>query len=121
ERQWQAVRPQRCPLWNVIYGALTGNPCDIDRAVETLAELPLDLVDWRMVNSHRSDITIDDRPGRFGELQSTEIVPYDERADFRWNHNPYRLESGGEGRTEYDGAHFLLPYWMARYHGLLAQ
>lgn len=120
ERQWRAVRRQRCPLWNAIYGALTGKFCDVDEIVRSLAELPLELVDWQMLNSHRADVDIDERYGRHGELQSREIVPYDERADFRWNHNPYRLDGGGRGLCEYDGAHYLLPYWLARYHGLIS-
>jgi hypothetical protein len=121
ERQWQAVRAERCPLWNAMYGALTGKLCDIEETVRTLAELPLELVTWAMINSDRDDVEADDRFGRFGEKQSRRIVPYDERGDFRWNHNPFRMDSHGDGRTELDGTHYLLPYWLARYHGLIEE
>jgi hypothetical protein len=37
----------------------------------------------------------------------------------KWNGNPFRLDGGGGGRGEDDGAFFLLPYWLGRYHGYL--
>jgi hypothetical protein len=39
----------------------------------------------------------------------------------KWNGNPYQLRRGGGGYAEDDGAAYLLPYWMARYHGLLKE
>jgi hypothetical protein len=57
-------------------------------------------------------------------------VPPGERADFpgerpvmkmKWNGNPFRIDGGNLGRTEDDGAFFLLPYWMGRYLGLLLE
>jgi hypothetical protein len=121
ERHWQLVRPQRCPLWNAIYAALTGKFCAVEELVQTLAEMPLELVDWPMANSHRADVEVDPVRAQLGEPHTRRLLPYDERADFRWNHNPYRPDGGGEGRVEYDGAHYLLPYWLARYHGLIAE
>ena len=54
ERSWQIERPERCPLWNVIYGALTGRPCELDAAVETLREIPSDLRHWTDLDAPRS-------------------------------------------------------------------
>lgn len=119
ERSWRLERPERNPLWNFIYGALTGNPCDVEASVQTLREIPLDLIDWRMVNSHRADVIRDEVPGRFGEPQSVTVLPYDERAVGKWNSNPYRLDAGGDGCSEDDGTYFLLPYWMGRYYGFI--
>jgi hypothetical protein len=39
----------------------------------------------------------------------------------KWNGNPFRIDGGNLGRTEDDGAFFLLPYWMGRYLGLLLE
>jgi hypothetical protein len=47
------------------------------------------------------------------------VLPYDELPIMKWNGNPYRLDGGNGGRSEDDGAYFLLPYWMGRYHKLL--
>jgi len=49
------------------------------------------------------------------------VLPASERPMMKWNGNPYRLDGGDGGRTEEDGTFFLLPYWMARYHGLFEE
>jgi hypothetical protein len=54
ERSWQIERPERSPLFNFIYGALTGKPCDVEAAVQTLQEWPWDLRNWACRNSHRA-------------------------------------------------------------------
>ncbi|HDH07236.1 MAG TPA: transcriptional regulator [Thermoproteales archaeon] len=121
ERSWRIERPERNPLWNFIYGALTGNDCDAENAVRTLIEIPLDTIEWTIVNSHRKDITINKETLKCGEIESTEIVPYDERRVMRWNGNPYRLDGGSGGREILDGTHWLLPYWMGRYYGFIEE
>lgn len=122
ERSWQIERPERNPLFNFIYGAVTGKPCDVENAVQTLQEWPLDLRRWECRNSHRLDITLDTSKGRFGEWQSVEVLPYSERPVMRWNGNPYQLDGGDPlGREEDDGSAFLLPYWMGRYHRLIEE
>lgn len=119
ERSWQIERPERCPLWNFIYGALTKNDCDVENSRDTLRRIPMDLIRWTVKNSHRADIEIDPEYGRFSEPQSVKVLPADERATMKWNGNPYRLDSGSDGRSEEDGTFFLLPYWMGRYYGFL--
>ena len=121
ERSWQIERPEACPLWNFIYGAVTGRPCDAERAVQTLREIPMDLRNWRMLNSHRDDIALDLRAGRFGERQSVSVLPAGERGVMKWNGNPYRIDTGGDGHEEDDGTFFLLPYWLARHHRIIAE
>lgn len=115
ERTWRFVRDDRSPLWNIIYGILTGRPCDLEEAVRTLREIPLDMVRWNVDNSFRWDLP--PHPVRPGE--SNVPVPPGERDVVNWDGNPYKLRGGTGGRTENDGAFFLLPYWMGRYHGLI--
>jgi len=119
ERSWQIERPEKCALWNFIYGALTGNDCDVENSRDTLRRIPMDLIRWTVKNSHRADIEIDPESGRAGEIQSVKPLPADERAITKWNGNPYRLDGGSDGRSEEDGTFFLLPYWMGRYYGFL--
>lgn len=121
ERTWQKERKERTPLWNFIYGALTGKPCDVEAAIRTLQEIPLDLVHWTVRNSHRADVRIDERLGRFGELQAVEPLQFMERPMHKWNGNPYRLDDGNGGMSEEDPTFFLLPYWLGRYHNLFAE
>ena len=115
ERTWWFVRGDRCPLWNFIYGIFTGRPCDLEEAVRTLREIPLDMVRWSVDNSFRWDLP--PHPVRPGE--SSVPVPPGERDVVNWDGNPYKLRGGTGGRSENDGAFFLLPYWMGRYHGLI--
>ncbi len=121
ERTWQQERKERCPLWNFIYGAVTGKPCDAEAAVQTLQEIPLDLVHWTVRNSHRADVRKDPALGRFGEEQAEEPLPFTERPLHKWNGNPYRLDGGAGGLVEEDATFFLLPYWLARFHDLLEE
>jgi hypothetical protein len=119
ERSWQIERPERNPLWNVIYAAGTGSAeYDRDASIRTLREIPMELVEWTVRNSHRLDVPIDPLSDRFQRRQALIVLPYDELPMSKWNGNPYALDGGNGGRSEDDGAYFLLPYWMGRYHRL---
>lgn len=119
EHNWQIERPERNPLWNLIYGVLTGRECDLAYSVRTLREIPMDLISWDVDNSGRQDLQLDAESGRSGELQSVDVLPYDELPIAKWNSNPYRVVGGGGGQEEDDGTYYLLPYWMARYYRLI--
>ncbi len=117
ERSWQCERPERNPLWNFIYAAGTGSGnYDAEESVRTLQEIPMDLVSWSVVNSLREDVPVDRLTDRFRSRQSLVVLPADERPLMKWNGNPYVLDGGNGGRSEDDGAFFLLPYWLGRYH-----
>ncbi|MFM8396073.1 MAG: transcriptional regulator, partial [Acidobacteriota bacterium] len=122
DRAWQVERPERIPLWNFIYAAGSNKP-EFDRAdsLRTLREIPLDQIEWRVTNSHRADVPRDLLADRFGRAQALVVLPYDELPMSKWNGNPYRLDGGSDGRREDDGAYFLLPYWMGRYHKLIGE
>lgn len=116
ERSWQIAHPEKCPLWNFIYGALTENYCDVENSRDTLRRIPMELIDWTMKNTHRADLEIDQQADRSDRPQSLEVLPPDERVVMKWNGNPYRLDAGRGGRSEDDGTFFLLPYWMGCYY-----
>lgn len=122
ERAWQVERPERNPLWNFIYAACSGAK-EFDRAesVRTLREIPMELIEWTVTNSHRLDIPMDLLADRFNRKQALIVLPYDELPMTKWNGNPYRIDGGNGGRSEDDGAYFLLPYWMGRYHKLIGE
>ena len=116
-RSWLIERPERNPLWNFIYAAGTkADAYDREEAVRTLREIPLDTIGWTVTNSHRLDVPLDPVPDRHKRRQALVVLPYDELPMSKWNGNPYNLDGGSQGRSEDDGAYFLLPYWMARYH-----
>jgi len=120
EHAWTIVRPEGCPLWNLLYGALSGQPCDAEAAVKALREVPLDLVHWRMTNSRRPDLEWTASADRFGQAQLRRPLPWRERPLHKWNGNPYRPD-GGNDLSEECGTFWLLPYWLGRYHGILAE
>mgnify|MGYP001074646641 CR=1 FL=1 len=110
-------RPERNPLWNAVYATGTGAQ-EFDRAesIRTLHEIPMDTITWTVRNSQRLDVPMDPLADRFKRPQALVVLPYDEIPMWKWNGNPYALDGGNGGRSEDDGAYFLLPYWMGRYH-----
>ena len=122
ERSWQIERPERNPLWNFIYAAGTGaREFDLSESLRTLREIPFDQIGWTVRNSHRHDVPLDPRLDRHKRRQALIVLPYDELPMSKWNGNPYNLDGGSGGRSEDDGAYFLLPYWMGRYYGFIAE
>ena len=117
---WLRTRDEKNPLWDFTYAAGTGaKDYDQKDAVDSLERIPLDTVSWTVRNSQRADVTLRSSHGRFGERESHRALPPNERAMMKWNGNPFELDGGNGGRSEDDGAFFLLPYWLGRYHHLL--
>jgi hypothetical protein len=117
---WQNIQREASPLWTFIY--LTGKPdapIRLSDAAWTLYRMPLDTISWTVRNSHRQDLVLAADPDRHGRREYLTLLPPDERPVMRWNANPFVVDGGDGGRSEDDGAAFLLPYWMGRYHGFL--
>lgn len=49
-------------------------------------------------------------------------IPVSQRppTDFLWQRDPFQLSGGGSGLIESNGIDYILPYWMARYYGVIA-
>lgn len=116
---WQIERPEKEGAWN-IFTALTGtDDFDLEEAIWYLQEYPLDLVHWRVVNSHRKDI--EKVEPNFRKQTITEVLPPDELPINRHNANRFQLDGGDGGTSEYSaGDIWLLPYWMGRYLGVIS-
>lgn len=119
ERSWKAEVADRIPIWNYIASIGLGNDCGLAVAEEEMQQIPLDIRNWRMENSHRLDIRKSAINDRFLKPQATLPIPTPERAVSKWNSNTFVMDGGGDGLSEDDGAYFLLPYWMARYYKML--
>ena len=114
---WDIERLERTPLWNIIYGAFSGDTCDIEKAVRSMQELPLDLIQYRTLNGKRKDLKwVMDKNGKRKRL--CEPLPYDEKPILKYDAPPF-IADRGCGKKAEDGTVFLLPYWFARYFGLI--
>ena len=80
---------------------------------------PLELTDWPAANSGRLDLVAQPNNNRFGQPgDSTRVLPVNERVQGRWNADPYTMDGGGGG-SQSDAGVYVLPYWLARYYGVL--
>ena len=133
---------ERSPFFNIVYGVLTNNNCDIENAAKSLSEMNLDLVRWPVYNSYRKDIVWDTEQEAMGiPAQLKYPVEYSSRVLVHYDGNSFVCDAGAEefvninskkvNRTSTlpgTGANgmaammpyiYLLPYWMGRYYGLL--
>lgn len=120
ERTWAVSQPEKIPAWNIIASVLLKKDCEVKVALNELQKYPVDLIDWKMENSHRWDLQEDPVVARGGNRQATKPIPTPENGIFRWNTNPRQFDTGTGGLREETGTYFLLPYWMGRYYGLFS-
>lgn len=120
----------------------------MDDNIEMLKRLPLDLIGYRIDNRHRLDIVFDPTPGMIVQegwrpinpirtdntfelavehkgkigwhITDNKALPIDERCHVRLDRDAFAIDATeGSGYTEQEGTMYLLPYYMARYHGLI--
>lgn len=142
-RYWLLEAPEMNPFFNFVAAAalkgatytdafgvsqltLTGGAW-LEDALETLRRIPLDRVNWSYRNSHRLDVVpledhLRETGGKgLGRRANGKVIPYDEQFVQHWNHDPWRLDFYGAGRTLATGTVFLLPYYMGLYHGFIRE
>jgi len=118
---WENIQRQKNPLWIFIHQVATGSQGRTSEAVWTLARYPMDLIAWTVGNASRADVSMDADQDRFRRPQIRELLPPDERRVHKWNTNVFSPDGDSGGHSEDDGAAFLLPYWMGRYHRLIEE
>ncbi len=112
------VLPIRNPLWNSTHALYGGQDADLESAVQSMREIPMDMRTWRMDNLHRKDydsVAAD----RHDNPQGDTVFPYDELRTIWWNGNLYGLQQGGDGREWSHPLLYLLPYYTLLYSGAL--
>ena len=101
-------------------------------SLEMLRNLPLNLINVSMDNTHRLDIRFDntpgsqetwiDRRGQYGWHYDGRALPIDERGHVRIDRDAFDLrlhEGRGLGKHEQEGTFYLLPYYMGLHHGFI--
>ena len=137
-RHWQFERLERNALTNFIYGACAVDKTYSDQwrtidlsppmecyedAIDTLQRYPLDLIEWPMSNAHRIDMIPHGHHGEGPPETGSDVhgyaFPVDERQEIYWDWNYWKLSYGGDGTTLRPGFHYLLAYYMGRFHGFI--
>ncbi|HWB25128.1 MAG TPA: hypothetical protein VG738_06590 [Chitinophagaceae bacterium] len=112
---WQIERPEKEGAWD-LFTAVTGvKNFDLKEAIWYLQKYPMDLIEWKVKNSTRKDITF--IPPNFRGQTITEVLPPDELRISRHNANRFDLD-GGDAKASAEssaGDIWLLPYWLGRY------
>jgi uncharacterized protein (TIGR03437 family) len=103
------------PFFNIIDRALRG--ANSVRDAETVA-----LLDQVLQRPNR-DVTVD-LTGKVAVCGTDACqpvpIPLRPPATFLWEVNPFQLKGGGSGVIESSGLDYILPYWMARYYGVIS-
>jgi uncharacterized protein (TIGR03437 family) len=102
-------------FFNMVDRALNG--ANATRDAETLSLLD----QW--LQRPKRDITVDDtsKVAVCGSEACQPVpVPLRPPATFLWQDDPFQLKGGGSGIIESAGVDYILPYWMARYYGVIA-
>ncbi|MFL6213192.1 MAG: hypothetical protein ACJ74J_04780 [Blastocatellia bacterium] len=101
--------------FNMVDCALNGLDDDRDSETRRLLE------EW--LKRSRRDVFVDNRANYrlCGSSRACDPVAVKDRVptDFLWQRNPFDLVGGGAGTIESAGIDYILPYWMARYYGVL--
>jgi hypothetical protein len=118
DQWWENEKREKNPAWIAIHDACVGAKDNIADGVWTLEHLPMDLVEYKVENSWRPELKWQKDLDREDHREVTELIPADERRVMKWNGNPFVVDGGGDGKSEDDGAAFLLGYWMGRYMSL---
>lgn len=141
---WKDERSEKNALFNIVYGTLTGESCDLEVIIDELVDFPLDLISWEVYNSHRDDLNWNLAPQELGMVpQLHEPLEPHERRICNNDGNRFVCDCGCEdilnivkddnpnsrpmypgvgcskGMTLDVGINYMHPYWMARYHGMI--
>lgn len=129
-RSFSIARSERSGLWGAVAAAAGAvPPAELPLVADdvrwNLRTWPAEAIEWSVDNSKRLDLVYQRGANRFGKASTNVIhsrapLPADERSQTRWNSNPWDVAPSGTGKVEADVGAWLLPYWMARYHGLLS-
>ena len=109
---WEIERSEKNPLWNYLFALSGGKDIDVEESAWWLREFPMDLVDWKIDNSHRKDLKKIEP--NFRRQTYTEVLPKDERV-LNLHNGAYGNDGGSGGFREYPPYVWLLPYWAGRY------
>lgn len=113
---WTDLSGDQNAFFNMITSALEGP--DATRDSQTVSFLN----GWLLRPTRNVAVNLEGQFPSCGSAdEACEPVPVPERptTDFLWQRDPFELTGSGDGSTESAGIDYILPYWMARYYGLI--
>ncbi len=116
-RTFEVKRMEHIAWFNFAYGAITGNDCEADKAVQHLREWTLDCVEYNFRNSFRDDLYPEAGYTPY-EADKKAISPRESSVK-RGSRNALQYDGGVSGRRVMEPTGFLRDYWMGRYHGII--
>ncbi len=113
---WQAIHSHMNAHFNMVDRALNGPDPTRDSATAAY------LFEWLL--RPRRDFYVDlsgQYPSCVTSGESCDPLPIPQRVpdEFVWQISPFQLAGGGSGLIEGGGIDYILPYWMARYYGVV--
>lgn len=121
KNHWDIEKAERNALWNMIAFASAGVN-DEESVLWHLREFPMDLIRYSIKNSHRKDLNFREENFR-KDLLDTPLSPL-ERPIHRHNTTGFQVDANSffdQNLRELCGDEYLLPYWMARYFGVIEE
>lgn len=113
-------------LWETVGGHGNAHFAAIDRWIRGPdgardAEIVQLLTDWLRRPDRDPWVDLGGRYPACGDNRACDPIPVAERpsTDFLWQRSPFLLAGGGDGNVEGSAIDLILPYWMARYLGVL--
>ena len=116
-RTWEVKRMEHVPWFNFIYGAITGNDCEIEPAVKHLRDWSLDLRNFSYHNSQRADLAPERGYVPYGG--GTRAISPRESEAKEGSRSALNYDGGAGGHAVTVPAGWLEDYWMGRYHGFI--
>ncbi len=115
---YKGIENENSPLFNFIYAWCMGNDPHLDKSIETLREIPYDLINWTVDNRAREDIHLVREP-ILEVIQTSRLLSPRETGVIRWDKNRWEAIQGDGGKTEWAPTFYLFPYWLGKYLGLI--
>jgi hypothetical protein len=119
-RHWEILRMQKLPYFNFVYGALTGNDCEVDEAVKHLRAWNLDTVNHNFRNIHRDDLRKPE-PGYVPYGGGTRGLSPRESTSMWGSRSAIHYNGGSGGRGITPAVGWIEDYWMGRYYGFITE
>lgn len=121
EDHWDYEKVERQPFFCFVHAIFSGRDADLVEGIQSLREIPYDLMQYSMENSKRKDIIMDTEQEEWHEpTQAKYPLPFDERNTYRPDASVFKLDFDTNNQIM-DGTVYLLPYWIARYYGLIKE